>query len=57
MIIVLLIPKNDGSGQLVALIGLSDEKSRWGYPIRSCLLITVPIGFDDEIEVELISWF
>ena len=52
-------PKNDGSSTSVAFIGLglSGEKSRYGYPIRSCLLKTVPTGFSGEVEVELMSWF
>jgi len=50
-------PKNDGSSASAVFVGSGDVKSRYGYPVRCCLLKTVPKGFDDEVEVELMSWF
>ena len=51
------IPENTGSSTAVFLFGSAKKKSRHGHDVRSCLLKTVPAGFDEAVEVELMSCY
>jgi len=50
-------PLHTGSCSSVGLIGSSADDSLHGHPVRSCQLKTVPKGFDEPVDVELISWY
>ena len=49
-------PDRSGNSSFGIGIGGFGEESRHGHKPRTCLLKTVPVGFDEITDVELISW-
>lgn len=49
-------PEYKSSG-VVGFIIESEEKSKYGFHVRTDILVPVPKGFADTIEVELFSWY
>ena len=49
-------PENTSSTSAIFLSGSDKGTSRHGYYVRACLLKTVPVGYDEVTEVELMAW-
>lgn len=52
-----LLAEPVNKGHSWSLFHLKNEKGKFGNQLRSCFLKTVPVGFNDTVEVELMSWY